>query len=266
MSFSGLSSFVKNLYTSIPVVQTVNYNELNSSKLEENDLLYVEKLTYTLPNGDILFDNLSFSLKKNEILVVRGKSGAGKTTMLRCLSQLIYSKYNSMLLMLNGIIISPVSNGVPLWRSEVLYVHQRPPPFEGTAAEYYQKIKELHFQVNRTHSNPVDIALLWGITAQMWTQKWTLLSGGEQQRISLAIAAACNPSVLLLDEPTSMLDAHSTKLVEDFMVKRGNIVWITHNSAQEARVASKVLTLTGAGQYEISFNSQNSLVVVDNLV
>jgi len=68
--------------------------------------------------------------------------------------------------------------------------------------------------------------------------------GGQAQRVSLAVAIALQPAILLLDEPTSALDPESTRQVEAALARCGAaLLWVTHDALQPARVGGKQLEL-----------------------
>ncbi|KXS19808.1 P-loop containing nucleoside triphosphate hydrolase protein [Gonapodya prolifera JEL478] len=235
-----------------------------------------------------LFRALSFSVSSRTsdrpvVVAVKGPSGAGKTTMLKLLAELVVCDGKGRA-MLDG--KTSASLGVPTWRSRVMYVPQRPPVIPGTPIDFYTDVvakfgtqkegaSEAGGLRKRTFQDPVEIGKLWTLTPDLWQKEWSALSGGENQRVALAMALARDPDVLLLDEPTSALDPASTLLVEDTLLGKHHassssspngsspstptsptnatpqppssriIIWVTHNENQLARVADYVLELRG---------------------
>lgn len=157
---------------------------------------------------DFLFKDVSFKLEKGEILALRGPSGCGKTTLLKCLAELMpYDRGTSLL---DG---KPAKDfGVPNWRTQVMYVPQRPALLAGTPKEFFDHVLEYKSQQKRDHNtDPVTLSADWGIRSDLWSSPWSQLSGGESQRVALAIALALEPRVLLLDGKLS--DLKFTRLI-----------------------------------------------------
>ncbi|KAI8050881.1 P-loop containing nucleoside triphosphate hydrolase protein [Syncephalis plumigaleata] len=236
-------------------------------------MLKAENLTRTKNDGTPLFRDISFAVGEGEILVIRGPSGVGKSTMLRCIAQL--DEVDEGTVTLDG--STPDDFGIPVWRSRVAYVPQRPASLPGTPYDFYkrvcsfaaqrQRLKQLiasrtpsaitpaiaaapatqttgDIHDNEALTSPIDVGLKWNLGESIWRTEWSRLSGGEAQRAALAIAVALEPDILLLDEPTSALDPDTCRLVEATLVTRpGGCIWITHDPLQADRVATRVLNL-----------------------
>ncbi|RKP05046.1 P-loop containing nucleoside triphosphate hydrolase protein, partial [Thamnocephalis sphaerospora] len=217
-------------------------------------VLTAENLTRSKADGTTLFSQVSFQVRAQEILVIRGPSGVGKSTMLRCIAQL--DELDDGWLALDN--QTPEEYGIPTWRAHVAYVPQRPATLPGSPIDFYRRVCGFSAQKQRLAAlrtarssadssaahQAIDVGRNWNLSEGLWHTEWSRLSGGEAQRAALAIAVSLEPDVLLLDEPTSALDPDTCRLVEStLMARRGSCIWVTHDPAQAERVATRVLTL-----------------------
>ncbi len=190
-------------------------------------------------NGRTLFADLSFALEDGESLLVRAPSGAGKTLLLRLLAWLDAPDRGAV--RLRG--RTPEEWGVPAFRARVTYVAQRPPRITGTAEDWLAAVAGLTGQRGRTPGDARAYGEAWGLADDVWRQSFAELSGGEQQRVALAVALSREPEVLLLDEPTSALDLDVAVRVEESLGGRTR-VWVTHDDAQAERVGGRIVELS----------------------
>jgi ABC-type iron transport system FetAB ATPase subunit len=191
-------------------------------------------------DGRLLYDDLSFGVGPGEVLVLRGPSGAGKSVLMRQLAWLHPVPVGDILL--DG--RPPMHWGVTDWRRRVTYVPQRPVLVMETPSAYARTIARLGVQRRRPAASPHGWSQAWGLADEVWDKRWSNLSGGEQQRLHLALALSREPDILLLDEPTSALDGETAARVEADLAAR-TCVWSTHNSDQAARIASHTVHLGG---------------------
>ncbi|ORZ03872.1 ATP-binding cassette transporter [Syncephalastrum racemosum] len=192
-----------------------------------------------LPEGRWLFRDIDIRLDKGEVLVLQGASGTGKTTLLKCLSELI--PYTAGECLLRG--KPPAEYGIPRWRSKVMYVPQRPTAHPGTPLDLFRTVRKFSSQKEKKQiGNPVEIGMKWNLSESHFNERWANLSGGEMQRCALAVAIAFHPDVLLLDEPTSALDQDSAEKVEHDL-KKYACIWITHDDEQARRVETRRISL-----------------------
>ncbi len=199
-------------------------------------------------------DKVSFKIDKGELVVILGPSGAGKTTALNLLG--------GMDLVFSGKIIVDGKN-IEKLNGRSLTKYRRNDI--GFVFQFYNLIQnltalenvELAVQLCKDHLDPKKILENVGLKSRM-NNFPSQLSGGEQQRVSIARAIAKNPKLLLCDEPTGALDYKTgkqiLKLLEDVARKESiTVIIITHNSVI-ADMADKV----------IKFNSGKVVDVINN--
>lgn len=169
--------------------------------------LKVENLSLLRPDGTILLKNINFHLQSGESLLIQGKSGCGKTSLLRCLANLW--AFGS-----TGHLHAPPMR-------ETMFVPQRAYVPQGSLRE---AICYPHF-----HAEEADLqAILRDCDLANWADKldevkdWQhLLSGGELQKIAFARVLLARPKLILLDEASAALDetaeAHLYRLLREWL-------------------------------------------------
>ena len=208
-------------------------------------VLRAEKLGRQVGAKTIL-RNISFEVAADDLMGVVGASGSGKSSLLRLLNRL--DEPTSGVVYLDGQDYRQLPPRE--LRRRVGMVTQRPFLFPGDVAS------NLRFgpaQRGESISEEEIAGLLErvGLTG-FATREVSVLSGGEQQRVSLARALANRPEVLLLDEPTAALDEDSKRGIEELVASlvrdhRLTCVMVTHDREQARRVCNLVIVLE-AGQ------------------
>ncbi len=215
--------------------------------------------------------DVTFDVRKNEIMALIGPSGCGKSTVLRC--------YNRM----NDLIKDARVTGSITYRGADLYdervdpvevrrrvgmVFQKPNPFPKSIYDnvaYGPRVAGQKKGLDDIVEHSLRKAALWEEVNDRLKDSAFELSGGQQQRLCIARAIAVGPDVLLMDEPCSALDPIATARIEDLMqeIKRDyTIVIVTHNMQQAARV-SDTTAFFAAEVHSENDNRTGILVEVD---
>ena len=195
----------------------------------------LDEITKTYKMGEVeihAVDHISFSIEKGEFVVIVGPSGAGKTTVLNILGGL--DTATSGKLIVDG-------QDITSYDSKKLTGYRRDDI--GFVFQFYNLVPNLTAVENvelalQICKEPLDAAAVLedvGLKDRLGNFP-AQLSGGEQQRVSIARALAKNPKLLLCDEPTGALDYQTgkaiLKLLQDMCRERGmTVIVITHNSA-----------------------------------
>ena len=240
------------------VIPDADYDEQNVSRDAEARPV-TSLFPFIRPRHRVLFAGVNLEVRGGEILLVLGPSGAGKSTFLRLVAGLepIVSTADSPCGVIR-LMVPDCEGGHKVydsqfdrthWRHRIRYVPQVKVDIPGTPKEFIHRITSLQVAKHNTLTTGSlihevrQLVLAWGMDPGVALEsEWTTLSGGESQRVILAIGLASRPSVLLLDESTSALDLPSKLQVEQDVIKycqtHGTIVlWITHDPDQMERLS-----------------------------
>lgn len=197
-----------------------------------------ERLSYEV-GGDRIVDSVSLSVEEGEVLGIIGPSGAGKSSFLRLLNRL--DEPTSGTVYLDGVDYRDVPPRE--LRHRVGYVPQHPALRPGTVGE--------NVTIGpRLRGEPADDGRVETLLDRVdlggyGSRDVEDLSGGEAQRVAIARTVLNRPEVLLLDEPTSSLDAASEERVEELLDDLRDdfdltYLLVTHDREQARRLADRV--------------------------
>ncbi|WFD11148.1 ABC transporter ATP-binding protein [Tepidibacter hydrothermalis] len=206
----------------------------------------IKNLDFNYKNSkEKTIDNFSIDIKKGEIIAILGESGSGKSTILRLISGLEipssgHIKVDNRVLVDKNNFIQPEKRGVGMvFQDYALFPHMT----VGQNIKFGlkdMKSKEKEIRVNEV-LNLVDL--------EGYKKRYPHeLSGGQQQRIALARALAPRPSLLLMDEPFSNLDANlKGKIREELkkIIDKSGItsIFVTHDKEDAINIAHRVIIL-----------------------
>ncbi len=196
-----------------------------------------------------LFQDIFIRIEWGARLAIVGSTGSGKTLLLRALAHLDAIDVGEILW--KG---KPIKgDAVPRFRSQAIYLHQRPALFEGTVEENLRLPFTLQCHREGEFSRETILSLLGQVnrTEALLERFASDLSGGEAQIVALLRAIQLRPTLLLLDEPTAALDDESSRMIERLVSgwfeespAARALVWVSHNKEQVARVASRVMSMS----------------------
>ncbi len=204
--------------------------------------------------GDhVAVDNLDLTLAKGELVSLLGPSGCGKTTTLRMIAGFLAPSAGTI--EVDGVVVSSAASSLPPERRNMSMIFQSYAIWPNmTVAEnvgFGLKIRKVPPDEARRRIDRILEVVKLGALRDRYPAE---LSGGQQQRVSLARSIVVEPSVLLLDEPLSNLDANLREEMR-FEIRRLHdefditMVYVTHDQA-EAMVTSDRIAVMNKGRIE----------------
>ncbi len=214
-------------------------------------LLEVKNLKKSF-DDEVVLEDISFNVKKGEVLAIIGPSGSGKSTLLRCITKLEQED--------GGVIDFDGTFGL-VFQDFNLFPHH----------SVLKNITNAPIKVQKRKKDEVlksARALLKKMGLEDKEDSYPHeLSGGQQQRVSIARALAMNPDILFFDEPTSALDPELTSeilvVIRDLAAEHMTMVIVTHEMTFARNVADKIIFMDDGhilveGTPEEVFSSDNS--------
>ncbi len=199
--------------------------------------------------GDFhVLKNVNLATYANTVTALIGPSGCGKSTFLRLYNRMndyIEGFSHTGIAAIDGKDIYAKKFAVNELRRKVGMVFQKPNPFPKTIFEnvaYGLRVNGITHKtfINETVERSLKQAALWDEVKDQLDKNALRLSGGQQQRLCIARALAIEPSVVLMDEPSSALDPISSSKIEELIYdlkSKYTILIVTHNMQQASRVS-----------------------------
>ncbi len=175
---------------------------------------------------------INFSINKGELVVILGQSGAGKSTLLNLIGGMDYVTEGSLLVGGNDIAKYSTKELINYRRNNIGFVFQ----FYNLMPNLTAKENvELATELKKDALDPIEVLTSVGLKNKIDSFP-SQLSGGEQQRVSIARAIAKNADIILCDEPTGALDYETGKEILALLAKQAKefnktVIIVTHNSA-----------------------------------
>ena len=229
--------------------------------MSNEEVLKVENLTvyYELEEETVkAVNDISFSLHKGETIGLVGETGAGKTTTALALLRLVPDppgviKSGKITVCGNDMLEVPVQKLEEIRGKDIAMIFQDPmtslnPVF--TVAEQIAESIEIHEKVSKheAYEKALEMLEMVGIPRERGGEYPHQFSGGMKQRVVIAIALACQPQLLIADEPTTALDvtiqAQVLDLIKNLKDKQGtSVIMITHDLGIVAETCDKVAVM-----------------------
>lgn len=199
-------------------------------------------------------DQVSFDIEKGELVIILGASGAGKSTVLNILGGMDTNSFGQVIIDGEDISSYSAKQLTKYRRHDIGFVFQ----FYNLVPNLTAKENvELAAEIVENAQDPIQVLKEVGLEKRL-DHFPSQLSGGEQQRVSIARAIAKNPKLLLCDEPTGALDYKTGKqilalLQEMAQTKGSTVVIVTHNAAL-APIADRVIHMHDARVVKTQIN------------
>lgn len=176
----------------------------------------------------ILFDNIDLEVKRNEITILKGESGVGKSTLLKIILGL--QPITKGKVIVEGIHLN--SANVKEVRSKIAWLPSNLDSiFKGVLIDFIRKV--LNGANSKVEREVIEHNFKnLNLKPSLLLNEFENISSGEKQRVGLIICKLLNREIFILDEPTSNLDDENIKVIENFILGfNSTVLMISHNNS-----------------------------------
>jgi alpha-D-ribose 1-methylphosphonate 5-triphosphate synthase subunit PhnL len=202
------------------------------------------------------FTDVSFDVPATRFVGIAGRSGSGKSSLLKCIYRTYLADGGSMLYRLaDGSLVDLATADddtmLALRAGEIGYVSQflRPTPRVRALDLAARPLLQRGVPLAEARERAAELFVRLELPRELWDGYPILFSGGEQQRVNLTRALVAEPRLLLLDEPTSALDEPLQERVVELLAEAGGrgttMIGVMHDTALLAELADLIITMEG---------------------
>lgn len=238
--------------------------ERNGNRVERKDVTITVKDLYLSYNAKEVIHGISFEIYRNEIFSIIGPAQSGKTSLLRCLNRTIEFTSGTSVrgtVMVDGQNVRTMKNVFDL-RRKIGMVAPLP---VGLPISIYDNVAFAPRCSGLTNKSDLDgivekclrQAALWDEVKDRLHSLGTAISGGQQQRLTIARALSHQPDILCLDEFSIAIDPVTTMRIEDVLIELKNemtIILVTNLTHQAKRLGSRTMFLYNGNLIELDTN------------
>lgn len=233
------------------------------------DIITLEHVTKSF-DGQKILEGFNLSVREGEFLTVIGRSGCGKTTMLKLMNGLLTPDSGKVYVEGKNIAETDIIS----LRRRIGYVIQNRGLFPHMTVEKnitYVPVISGKKNKKENHDLALRLLKLVGLEEEKLQRYPAELSGGQQQRVGIARALAANPKILLMDEPFGALDEITRQTMQDEILRLQKelgltIIFITHDIREAMKLGDRVLVMEGGKMIQLDTPENICRVPADSFV
>ena len=221
-------------------------------------IIEIKNLTMTYENEESSYTalkDINLTINEGDFICIVGSSGCGKSTLLGVLEGL--NKYSQGAVLINGVSVTgPGTERAVVFQNYSLFPWMTAK--QNIAFAVYETNKKTE-KISRKEAGDIALEYLHKVDLRGFEDKLPgSLSGGMQQRVAIARALACNPQILLMDEPFGALDAKTRENLQELLLKlwrddkkKKTVIFVTHDLSEAIFLADRIVFMLPKEIHEV---------------